>query len=61
MGGGTLEPHKMIQSLKKMLCNGRCEALTLSSLSKKTEQGIDYDGEETSLGEKYQVLKGSLI
>lgn len=46
MGGGTLEPHKMIQSLKKMLCNGRCEALALSSLSKKTEQGIDYDGEE---------------
>lgn len=46
MGGGTLEPHKMIQSLKKMLCNGRREALALSSLSKKTEQGIDYDGEE---------------
>lgn len=61
MGGGTLEPHKMIQSLQKMLCNGRCEALALSSLSKKTEQGIDYDGEGTSLGEKYQVLKGSLI
>ena len=51
----------MIQSLKKMLCNGKFEALALSSLSKKSEQWIDYDGEGTSLGEKYQVLKGSLI
>lgn len=61
MGGGTLEPHKMIQSLKKMLRNGRHEALCLFSLSKKTEQRIDYDGKGTSLEEKYQVLKGSLI
>lgn len=61
MGGGTLEPHKMIQSLKKMLRNGRHEALCLFSLSKKAEQRIDYDGKGTSLEEKYQVLKGSLI
>lgn len=53
MGDGTLEPHKMIQSLKKMLCNGRHKELAPSSLSKKTEQGIDDDGEGTSLGEKH--------
>lgn len=61
MGGGTLKPHKMIQSLKKMLHNGRHEALCLFSLSKKAEWRIDYDGEGTSLEEKYQVLKGFLI
>lgn len=61
MGGATLEPHKMIQGLKKMLCNGRHGALCLFSLSKKAEQRIEYDGEGTSVEEKYQVLKSSLI
>lgn len=51
----------MIQGLKKMLCNGRHGALCLFSLSKKAEQRIEYDGEGTSVEEKYQVLKSSLI